>query len=129
MKEIDRVAPPVQRQENCFDKAELMERVQGNEELMADLVRLFLEDVPQQLREIGTAQETGDCMRLERAAHSLKGSAASLGAKALAEVARKLEMRGREKKLNDSEQDLADLMKEWERLKPELLIVCAEVTL
>ncbi len=127
MEEIERVALPSHKQEPSFDKAELRERVQGNDELMIDLVRLFLEDAPRQLDGIREALNSGDPARLEIAAHSLKGSAASLGAKVLALVAKKLEIRGRAKKLEGAETDLVELTREWEKLKPELLELCPEV--
>jgi PAS domain S-box-containing protein len=127
MKEIERVAPLSRKQEPSFDKADLRERVQGNDELMAELVRLFLDDAPHQVKEIHAAMEANATARLENAAHSLRGSAASLGAKGLAAAARKLEMRGREARLTGAELDLAELNGEWERLKPELLLLCPEV--
>jgi HPt (histidine-containing phosphotransfer) domain-containing protein len=64
---------------------------------------------------------------LENAAHSLKGSAASLGANALTAIARKLEVRGRDKNLVGAEIEYKELSSEWEQLKPELLAACPEV--
>ncbi|HLW99512.1 MAG TPA: response regulator [Candidatus Acidoferrales bacterium] len=128
MKEINRVAPLSRNQEPSFDKMELRERLQGNDELIADLVRLFLDDTPNQLQEIRAALEAGAAARLENAAHSLKGSAASLGAKALATMARKLEVRGGRGEMDGAKLDFADLIGEWEKLRPELVAVCQEVT-
>jgi CheY-like chemotaxis protein len=128
MKEINRAAPLSCDQEASFDKRELRERLQGNDELIADLVRLFLDDAPNQLQEIRAALEAGASARLENAAHSLKGSAASLGAKALATMARKLEMRGNRGEIEGAKLDFADLISEWEKLKPELVAACQEVT-
>jgi len=123
--EIERVAPaPIPR--TSFNTNELLRRVQGNDDLLAELVRLFLDDAPKQIKEIHSAVRDGAASRLEYAAHSLKGSAASLGARALAEAARKLELRGRDKQVDGAEADLAALDREWDRLKLELPPHCAE---
>ena len=127
MAEIERVALAVAPRQRSFDEAELRERLHGDNELLSELVRLFIGDAPKQIQEIHAALAEGSATRIEYAAHSLKGSAASLGAKGLAAAARKLELRGRDGQLDGSESDCADLAKEWERLKPELAALCPEV--
>jgi HPt (histidine-containing phosphotransfer) domain-containing protein len=52
----------------------------GDPELLVDLIRMYLEDGPHKLREIDQGLADGDWDRVERAAHSLKGSAGNLGA-------------------------------------------------
>jgi HPt (histidine-containing phosphotransfer) domain-containing protein len=102
--------------------------LEGNEELLVELVRLFLDDAPNQIREIHSALADGDALRLENAAHALKGSAASLGADPLAAAALKLEFRGRKGQLSGAAEECADLDEKWECLKPELLSLCHQVT-
>jgi len=86
--------PPV------FDHAAALERVDGDEELLAELAGLFLEDAPGLLAQIkdGVAQRDGN--RLERAAHSLKGSASNIDALATVEAARALETIARDGELS-----------------------------
>jgi CheY-like chemotaxis protein len=127
MGEINRVAAAGQPRILLLDKAELRDRLQGNDELLSELVHLFIGDAPKQIQEIHAALAAGSATRLEYAAHSLKGSAASLGAKGLAAVARKLELRGRNADLDGAESDGRDLEQEWERLMPELAALCPEV--
>ena len=126
--EIDRVAPPSTHYGTPLDKAELRQRLDGNEELLSELVRLFIGDAPNQIREIHAAIAAGSATRLEYASHSLKGSAASLGAKGLAAAARRLELRGRDAQLDGAESDCSELDSEWERLRPELIALLPEVT-
>jgi PAS domain S-box-containing protein len=128
MAEIDRVTSASPARSVSLDKTELRERLQGNEDLLSELVRLFVSDAPIQIQEIHAALIAGSASRLESAAHSLKGSAASLGAKGITAVARKLELRGRDAQLEGAESDCADLDYEWERLRPELMSLCPEVT-
>ncbi len=127
MAEIDRLVLTRFRREHSFNQSELRERLQGNDDLMGELIQLFVGDVPLQLKAIATALEERSAKQLESAAHSLKGSAASLGANALAAIARKLEIRGRDQKLNGAEIEFTELSSEWELLKPELLSACTEV--
>lgn len=127
MAEIDRLVLTRFQREHSFNQSELRERLQGNDDLMGELIQLFVGDVPLQLKAIALALEEHSAKQLENAAHSLKGSAASLGANTLAAIARKLEIRGRDQKLDDAEIEFAELNSEWELLKPELLSACAEV--
>ena len=82
-------APPV------FDKAGLLERLDGDEDLCRELVGLFLEDYPAHLERLKELAAKGDAESVGRQAHTMKGSAANIGAMALAERAREIEMAGK----------------------------------
>lgn len=70
-------------------------------DFIGQLIDTFLEDAPKLIRELHTALKAKDAETFRRAAHSLKSNAASFGANRLSELARQLEMLGRENKLND----------------------------
>jgi HPt (histidine-containing phosphotransfer) domain-containing protein len=53
---------------------------EGDPELLVDLIRMFLEDGPMKIGVITQSLSGRDWEALERAAHSLKGSAGNLGA-------------------------------------------------
>jgi two-component system sensor histidine kinase/response regulator len=125
--EVDRVSPALAKNQS-LDEVQLRKRLEGNEELLVELVQLFLDDAPKQIREIHSALADGDALRLENAAHGLKGSAASLGADPLAAAALKLEFRGRKGQLSGAAEECADLDEKWERLKPDLMALCHQVT-
>jgi HPt (histidine-containing phosphotransfer) domain-containing protein len=74
-----------------LDEAGLLTLVGGDNGLLRELAGLFLEDSPLRLAEIESALEGSDRESLERAAHTLKGSAASLGGARTADVALRLE--------------------------------------
>jgi PAS domain S-box-containing protein len=78
-----------------LDHAELRERTGGNAALMQRLARIFLQDAPGKLREIERSIARKDADALFRAAHALRGSAATLAARATAELAHQLEVLGR----------------------------------
>jgi two-component system, sensor histidine kinase and response regulator len=74
-----------------LDEAGILAVVSGNPGLLRELAELFLEDSPQRLLEIRKALDSGDLDALQRAAHTLKGSASSLCGKRTAELALRLE--------------------------------------
>jgi HPt (histidine-containing phosphotransfer) domain-containing protein len=75
----------------AFDRAEVLERVCGSLALLHELIGLFLEDSSLWLREIRAALRAGDAARLARAAHTLRGSVSSFGARPSEEAAGRLE--------------------------------------
>jgi CheY-like chemotaxis protein/HPt (histidine-containing phosphotransfer) domain-containing protein len=127
MAEIDRVLASRGQREFSFDSVHLLERLQGNDELLSELILLFVDDAPNQIAAISRALAEQSALQLENAAHSLRGSAASLGADALAAIARKLEVRGHDQNLTGAEIDFGELNSEWAALKTELLAACAAV--
>jgi signal transduction histidine kinase/CheY-like chemotaxis protein len=83
-----------------FDEAELRARVSGDEQLLSDVVRIFLEDCPARLTAIKAAVERRDADAIRSAAHALKGAAGNLAANGLFEAARVLERLGAESRLD-----------------------------
>src|SRR4051812_16268505 len=76
--------------------AELRESVGDDEEFMADLVETYLRESRDHLSAMEQATESNDAGAIVRPAHTLKSSSAALGAMRLAQVAREIEMAGRE---------------------------------
>src|SRR5581483_1583985 len=74
--------------------------VSGDEQLMHDVVRIFLEDCPARLAAVAAAVERRDAEAIRSAAHALKGAAGNLAASGLFEAARVLERLGAESRLD-----------------------------
>jgi HPt (histidine-containing phosphotransfer) domain-containing protein len=64
---------------------------EGDRELLGEMARLFRRQSAELLGEIRAAVAAGDAVRLGRAAHTLKGSLATFGARAAADAAQRLE--------------------------------------
>jgi len=64
-----------------------------------ELIDTFLDDAPKLLAELKAALQSNSADPFRRAAHSLKSNSATFGAKHLSELARELEMLGKENKL------------------------------
>jgi two-component system sensor histidine kinase/response regulator len=61
-----------------FDQAELLARIDGDVELMQELIAIFLEDYPKRLTQLREALDCSDDETLAQAAHTLKGVVSNL---------------------------------------------------
>jgi two-component system cell cycle sensor histidine kinase/response regulator CckA len=77
--------------EPVLDREAALARVDGDISFLRELVAVFLQDAALRLSAIRDAIAQGDDVELARAAHSLKGAAASIGAIALSSAALHLE--------------------------------------
>ena len=97
-----------------FDRDEVLDRVGGDGELLAELVVLLAEECAQLVPAVREAVGVGDAKTLEQSAHKLKGSVAQMAAGPAYATARELERKGREG-------ELAGAVEEAERLEREIL--------
>ncbi len=81
-----RPAPP------AIDVEEMRHRLGDDDELVADIVALFLADCPQRVAAIKAAVAERDLLAIRATAHALKGSAVNMSAAPLAECAGALEL-------------------------------------
>lgn len=91
-----------------------------NDEFLREITGIFLEDTPQRIAELNQSLTAGDVPKFTRAAHSIKGSAANLGAAALRAVAEKLEHQSRTDGLAAVAPNVAALKIEFARAEAEL---------
>ncbi len=103
-----------------FDPISLLERVEGDQELLAEMVHLFQEDAPKLLAAIRGALKHGDMDVVERTAHSIKGAAGNLSAKALADAAQRLETDAKNKDMESARSSMAEVERALSRLLPAL---------
>ena len=94
----------------------LLKMVGGDADFVDELVDTFLADVPQQLAELRAAVASGTAADAVRPAHTLKGTAASIGAQAVEVVSRSIEegaraggLEGLGAQVGELERALADL--------------------
>lgn len=71
-------------------------QVEGEPDIVVELMELYLADAPVKLEAMRRSVAGGDGASLARAAHSLKGSSASLGARRAAALCGELERAGGE---------------------------------
>jgi HPt (histidine-containing phosphotransfer) domain-containing protein len=66
-------------------------QVEGEPDFVVELIDLYAEDAPRRLNAIRGASAAGDLAALRRAAHGLRGSSASLGARSVEMLCERLE--------------------------------------
>lgn len=91
-----------------------------NDEFLREIAGIFLEDTPQRIAELDQSLAAADLGKFTRAAHSIKGSSANLGAVALRSSAEKLEHEARTQGLVAVTGLVADLKAEFVRAQAEL---------
>ena len=90
----------------------------GAPDLLERIVALYLHDVPKLVHSMREAIAAGDGIALQRAAHTLKSSSATLGAFHLAKLCNEMEVQARDKHLVDPGQWIS-------RIECESARVCA----
>ena len=105
---------PVQ---DIFDKAGLLDRLMGDEELANEILGEFLEDVPRKVTALKEALDNGDAPSVQLQAHTLKGASATIGAVALQEMAHHIEVAGEAGDLAEAGSLVPQLDKQFEVLK------------
>ena len=89
-------APAPAQAPRTFDPSVLQESLMGDQELMASICQSFVEEAGRQISAIQDSCERGDAAAINRHCHTLKGSAANLGAPALRDTAGAMELFGKD---------------------------------
>ena len=100
-----------------FNSEGALAMLDGDAELFVELVKLFMTESVELQDQIHDAIEQRDAKRLERAAHSLKGSAAAFCGESTRAVAQKLEAIGASGNLDQAGDLFVELQDELVRLK------------
>lgn len=103
-----------------FNRVVALERVGGDEELLREVVQIYLAEYPGLLDAIRQAVATRSAEGLHRSAHTLKGSLATMGAEAAAALAFALEAKGRNSELSGVLEKFQELEAELMRLQTDL---------
>lgn len=89
-------------------------------DFIVELIDTFLEDGPKLIGELKSALRAGDAETFRRAAHSLKSNGATFGALEFSQLARDLEMVGKEKRLAEAGDRIQTLERTFDLVAAEL---------
>ena len=92
----------------------------GEPDVLKEVLQLFLDDVPARVERLRAAWQGGDVVAVQRAAHSLKGSAGNIGATDLLGVCRQLDDLGRAGDLSTAAPLVTALDSEFARVQTEI---------
>jgi len=100
---------------------------EGNEDLLTQIIKIFLSDMPQQLGKLHNAYADNDLNAVRSIAHSMKSASANLGAMRVSAIFKELEGAGR----NNAPELVPDLLnqlaEEYKILTPLLTKIMAEI--
>jgi signal transduction histidine kinase/DNA-binding response OmpR family regulator/HPt (histidine-containing phosphotransfer) domain-containing protein len=85
-----------------FDRAELLERLGGREEMLGRFLEMFTRNVASYMEQLRAAAERGDAEQLRIQAHTIKGAAGNISARMVRETAAALEAHAREGKVDEA---------------------------
>jgi len=100
-----------------FDRAGMLERLFGDEELVGTILEGFLMDIPQQIEALRGYLDAGDAAGAERQAHTIKGASANVGGDALRALAFELEQAGKAGDLESIKTRMDELAATFAELK------------
>jgi two-component system, sensor histidine kinase and response regulator len=100
--------------------------VDGDQELLTDLVAIFLEDCPKRLQELAQAAKEDNASGVRQAAHSLKGMVAGFKASSAHALAAEMEVLGKGGDLSRALGLLSTLNLEFSRVMNYLKVVTGE---
>lgn len=114
---------PVPESKTVIDMAvlqDLKEMAGGDSELLVEVIDCYLKDSPKLLDEMSQAIRQQQAKLLQRAAHSMKSSSASVGAKNLSQLCQELEYIGREGTIEGADKILSQTQAEYQRVEAAL---------
>jgi signal transduction histidine kinase/DNA-binding response OmpR family regulator len=103
---------PARTKAHAIDHADLLRRLYGDEQLAAEVVKLFVGECPTMVDAVGSALANRDVDEVRRAAHTLKGSASTAAAHGVADAARIVERLAAEGQIDALDEAWAQLSKE-----------------
>jgi CheY-like chemotaxis protein len=92
----------------------------GAADVVAEIVETYLHDTPELIRQMREAVRAGDAAALDRAAHTLKSSSATVGAMTLSSRCRAIEEQARGGRVSDLGDAVRSVEGEFERVRNEL---------
>ncbi len=106
---------------NPINMVELVQLVGENtQEFLQTMTPIFLEDTQHILQKLATAVQGEDDQAIRQAAHTLKGSSASMAMTDLSQRCRELEMMAKENKLAEATVKLEQIQAEYQRVETAL---------
>ncbi len=103
-----------------FDSQALSDRLMGDPEIIAEVIKVFLEDTAAQLEGIRKAAAAGDAQSLNALAHTVKGSSGNVGGMAMSAAAKSLEIAAKEGRSTDFVPLASKLEEQFALLKRKL---------
>jgi CheY-like chemotaxis protein/HPt (histidine-containing phosphotransfer) domain-containing protein len=103
--------------ETIFQRSELLVRLGGEEELLLEIVGIYLDDVPKQLVRLREFAQRREAELFRDQAHTLKGASGNAGAVEVQATAARLETAGDQEDWGNIDRKLMELEAQFERFR------------
>jgi CheY-like chemotaxis protein/HPt (histidine-containing phosphotransfer) domain-containing protein len=103
--------------EGVFNRKELLDRLDGNEKLLREIVEVFSKDIPLQMERLKGALQNGEAAVVQRQAHTMKGAAANINAELMRKAAWEVEMAAKEENWQKAQSLVQALEERFEDLQ------------
>jgi len=107
--------------EKIFDKAALLNRMLGDDELVREVIETFLGDIANKINELRQATDSGDLSRVRDLAHAVKGAAVNASTAVLGDLAFQMEKAGESADLNKAMALMPQIEEQFKVLKTVLV--------
>lgn len=111
------VGSAVESESPVFDHEGMLNLLMGDEELVKEVIELFLADIPRQIQTLKEFLEDGDVPGSERQAHTIKGASASVCGQRLRQVAFEMEKAARTGDLIAAKTRMFELEAQFDQVK------------
>jgi len=109
-----------------YDKKAILDRIDGDMDLFRQLIALFIQEVPNQIKQIKLAIKANDPDRITLFAHTIKGSAYNIRAMELKQVAFDIEQAGKASDIHLAASKIEALENTFDKLNDELRLVVTD---
>lgn len=103
-------------QTEVFDRPRMLERLGDDNELLEEILELFVVDAPSQMQNLEEAIATGEAELVTRHAHTLKGQAANIAANKMREASYAVEQAGKSGDIGKATELLPEMRSTFDEL-------------
>jgi PAS domain S-box-containing protein len=109
-----------------YDKKAILDRIDGDIDLFRQLIALFVQEVPNQIKQIKLAIKENNPERITLYAHTIKGSAYNIRAMELKQIAFDIERAGKSSDIHLAASKIQALEHTFDKLNDELRLVISD---
>lgn len=107
----------MQQNIDIFNEQKFLERMSGDQDIVKEIIALFLKDAVSLVEEMKVAAGNNDLVFIGKLAHRLKGAAANIDAEALRAVSEEMEMMAREGKVAEAVALMPALIEQMDKFR------------
>ncbi|MCH7995562.1 MAG: response regulator, partial [Planctomycetes bacterium] len=115
--ENSRCDGPDAPEQQPIDVETALDQLGGDRELLDDVVRIFVDTVPDLLTELRSACSSSDAKQVQASAHCIKGAASNICAEPIRDLAQRIEEMGKQDELEHLDSALVQLQDHMDRLR------------